>query len=519
MTEDARARLRMATLERERLRRKWDSLRNRDLFALAVLSLPRLLRAERCGIFVASPDGTELWLEAGTGVTERQIIVHSDGSMVGEVLRSGTPLQRRGLLDVAGAHAAVGEETRFAVRDALTYPIRNVAGTAVVGAVQLLNHMEEGPWTEEDLTLLGEIAYLLQETVQRLHEGQEILDEAGALDRRIHELDRAETAIRGGRMLRTFEPAEPLPSGGFLHHRWNGTVYPPFIDPTATKALTESWDTDEHDLFLCTHQKVGTHLAKKYLVELARHLLDYPEGHPMRTGDIGHDTVPWPEVMYSQHGRGRWAEFLAETAGHTRIWYVHCSYEDLPVRRIHPRSRFVVVTRDPRATAVSQYFFWKRHPLLQVPEDLDLDLFSSMFAEGDLYFGDYHRHVLSWLRRKDARIPRENLLVLRYEDLVERKLEAVDRLAAFVAPGRTLSPELRMEIALSTEFDTMKKSISENPGSFHLNPKVYFRSGKTNDWEEHLSPLAIEAIDQKTREVWGGESLITPPLDGLLTLD
>jgi hypothetical protein len=38
------------------------------------------------------------------------------------------------------------------------------------------------------------------------------------------------------------------------------------------------------------------------------------------------------------------------------------------------------------------------------------------------------------------------------------------------------------------------------PQSFHLDPKVYFRAGKTRDWEQHLSALAVEAIDQKTRE-------------------
>jgi hypothetical protein len=55
------------------------------------------------------------------------------------------------------------------------------------------------------------------------------------------------------------------------------------------------------------------------------------------------------------------------------------------------------------------------------------------------------------------------------------------------------------------------------PQSFHLDPKVYFRAGKTQDWEQHLSALAAEAIDQKTRELWGG-SLDTPPLDGIRTL-
>ena len=63
----------------------------------------------------------------------------------------------------------------------------------------------------------------------------------------------------------------------------------------------------------------------------------------------------------------------------------------------------------------------------------------------------------------------------------------------------------------------MKSELTENPQSFHLDPKVYFRAGKTRDWEQHLSTLAVEAIDQKSKQLWGG-SLDTPPLDGIRTL-
>ena len=57
-----------------------------------------------------------------------------------------------------------------------------------------------------------------------------------------------------------------------------------------------------------------------------------------------------------------------------------------------------------------------------------------------------------------------------------------------------------------------------NPQSFHLNPKVYFRAGTTNDWEQHLSPLAQEAINAKTTELWGADPSC-PPLIDLKTLN
>ena len=157
--------------------------------------------------------------------------------------------------------------------------------------------------------------------------------------------------------------------------------------------------------------------------------------------------------------------------------------------------------------------------MLQVPSSLELDEFVSLFLGGDLYFGDYHDHVLGWLRRADARISPEQVLVLRFEDLVTRKHDVADRLADFLEPGAKLDAGTRQAIAESTEFKTMKEKITRDPGTFHLNPKVYFRAGQTRDWEGRLSPLAVEAIDQKTQAVWGDGDLTCPSLEGLRTLD
>jgi hypothetical protein len=313
--------------------------------------------------------------------------------------------------------------------------------------------------------------------------------------------------------LKIFQPLELLGEQGFLHHRWKGKMYPPFIDPRAIEGLTNSWDTDEHDVFISTHQKVGTHLTKKFVVEILRLALEYPPGNPMATGDIGHHTVPWPEVMASQHGIDSFHEFLTRTAGYPRVWYTHCFLEDLPSRQIHPKSKFIVVIRDPRGAAVSQYFFYTSHPLLAVSPTLSMDLFVDMFVAGDLYFGDYHLHALGWIENKGLPIAKENLLVLQYEDLVEKKMEVASVLATFLVPGHNLTAAQLLQVANSTEFQTMKNAIVDNPGSFHFNPNTFFRSGQTTDWENHLSSAAVEAIDNKTRAVWGGASLTYPTLD------
>jgi hypothetical protein len=318
--------------------------------------------------------------------------------------------------------------------------------------------------------------------------------------------------------LTVFEPLDRLRPDGFLYRTWHGRIFPPFIDPAIGQALKDGWDTDEHDIFISTHQKVGTHLTKKFVVEILRHLLPYPEDSGIHAGDIGHGTVPWPEVLASQHGLDAFYEFLARTKGRPRVWYMHSPADVLPFRNIHPESRFIFVLRDPRSVAVSQYFFYKSHPLLGVPDSLTMEEFLPMFLDGGLYFGDYHQHTLDWVGGCGDRIARDRLLVLRYEDLVERKELAVDAIAGHVAPDKQLSSADRSAIAASTAFGTMKQGIIEKPGSFHFNPETFFRSGQTEGWKTQLDDNQRARIDEKSERVWGSGRFTHPDLGDALTI-
>lgn len=491
---------------RRQLSRRWDAVRNTDLLNLMVLTVPQLLRAERCGLFVLDPEADEIWLEAGTAVVQRQICVDPDESMVGRCLRDGRALRQQGLAGLAGAHHQVGDRLGYVVRTALTVPIAAEGGT-VVGALQVLNRRDGQPFDEADQACLEEVAFALAPSVQQMYASRDLLHRSDQLDAEIQLLQERAAALRPGHSFRTFEPAEPANLEGFLHHRWRGKCYPPFIDNRAIEHLSKTWDTQANDVLIATHQKVGTHLAKKYLVELIRQGADLPARHPMADGDIGHAAVPWPEVYLSQESEAAWNAFLAATSDRPRLWYTHCAIEDLPCRRVHLSTRFVVVIRDPRAVVVSQYFFWLRHPLLGLNTNLSLDRFVELFAEGDLYFGDYFNHVLGWLEPQASGMQDDQVCVLRYEDMVEQKLQCVHRLQAFLFPGQQLDHGQAQAIAASTDFEAMKQQISERPGSFHLNPQVYFRAGTKDNWRQHLSPAAEATIAAACRRRWAGREL------------
>ena len=123
--------------------------------------------------------------------------------------------------------------------------------------------------------------------------------------------------------------------------------------------------------------------------------------------------------------------------------------------------------------------------------------------QGDLYFGSYFRHIRGWLT-PEPRLLASQICALRYEDMVERKAETVEQLQQFLFPSATLEPERAAAIAAGTEFQAMKQGITENPGSFHLNPKLYFRAGTTDNWRQHLSPRAEALVATAAREQWAG---------------
>jgi hypothetical protein len=303
--------------------------------------------------------------------------------------------------------------------------------------------------------------------------------------------------------MKTFSAAKKRNDFGFLNIESENKIYPPFFNIDAIELLKENWETDSNDIFICTHQKVGTHLTKQFVSEILRAVYPYPENNPMSTGDIGHATIPWPEVMVSQYGYAHFQEFIAKTNHFPRVWYIHCENDDLPMKKIHPNSKFIYVFRDPKGAAVSQFHFYKSHPLLEVEKTLEMDQFISLFLEGNLYFGDYHEHVKNWILNTDLRINRDNFLVLSYEDLVENKILMTKKLASFLCSKILPSSKIR-EIIEATAFQNMKNKISENPGSFHFNVNTFFRSGKTDDWKKHLSVKNETDIDNKTAIRWNG---------------
>ena len=115
------------------------------------------------------------------------------------------------------------------------------------------------------------------------------------------------------------------------------------------------------------------------------------------------------------------------------------------------------------------------------------------FLQGEVPYGKYFDHVLSWWAHKDD----DNVLILKYEDVKKDLPSTVATIAKSI--GQDISKELVEEIAHKTTFENMKKDSSANCEWMHdshwtdLNP--YLRKGEVGGWKDYFTPEQVARLD------------------------
>lgn len=179
----------------EQLRKKqqlmekaWREAGNRKLLQFFVDIMPKTLSAERCSIFILDPVNEKAWLACGTGLTEKQLQVPTQNSIVGQVLETGKYVQEDDLEDQVGAHDVVAAKTGFVTRNALCVPVNGVTSKKVVGAIQVLNKLR-GDFTDDDREILERLAFHLEMNIENIYLRQELAKISMEMDQKIRKLE------------------------------------------------------------------------------------------------------------------------------------------------------------------------------------------------------------------------------------------------------------------------------------------------------------------------------------------
>jgi len=153
--------------------------------------LPELMSADRCTIFIMEKGSNKICSIFGTGLEEKQIEPPIEGSIVGQVIKSGQSRIENSLTDYRGYHSDTDEKTGFVSRNLICSPIKGITANSVSGAIQLLNKVGGEDFTEEDLSRLDEVAHFLSVSIESVVLNQEILTIASYLDKEVERLNQA----------------------------------------------------------------------------------------------------------------------------------------------------------------------------------------------------------------------------------------------------------------------------------------------------------------------------------------
>jgi hypothetical protein len=125
-------------------------------------TLPVLLNAEGCNIFVYDPAASKAWVDVGTG---DRFAAPLKGTLVGEVIATGSARIANDLLPGrAGRNRADGARDP-ARRNAVLVPVRSRLHDEVVGVIEVVNRKDGAGFGADDLVPLQEAAAIVQDLV------------------------------------------------------------------------------------------------------------------------------------------------------------------------------------------------------------------------------------------------------------------------------------------------------------------------------------------------------------------
>ncbi|KAF8787315.1 sulfotransferase 1B1-like [Argiope bruennichi] len=186
-----------------------------------------------------------------------------------------------------------------------------------------------------------------------------------------------------------------------------------------------------------------------------------------------------------------------------RVYKHHCPYNMV---QKNDKAKYIYIYRKPEDTIISYYHF----ALSLGFETPELDEFFEDFISGNIGYGHYFDHVLSFFDHKDD----ENVLLVSYEKLLLNKREEILRIAKYFGDEyyQTLSEnESIMDKVLEhTSFDYMKKNLSlTHPGEEGAKRKVnFFRKGTIGDGKQSLKPEQLKRLKDLAKKKLEGSDLL-----------
>ncbi len=271
----------------------------------------------------------------------------------------------------------------------------------------------------------------------------------------------------------------------FDNTSYAGINIPSCVTPESIAEMG-SLSLDPTDVFIVSFPKSGTTWTQN-IVKLLRNNCE-------KDGVQLQQSVPWIEA---NNDKNRFRVDLAALPK-PRAFKCHFPYDTIPSGKPHTTPcKYIYIARNPKDVIVSFYFHYARF-LVKRDLTLEWDLFFRNFIYGNLEFGDFFDHVLSWWAHRND----DNVLFLTFEDMKKDHRAAIACIANFIEAD--VSENVIDKVTAETSFNVMSKDNTANystsssivyPGS-----TPFMRKGEVGDWRNHLTAEQSAEIDQLCEE-------------------
>jgi hypothetical protein len=232
------------------------------------------------------------------------------------------------------------------------------------------------------------------------------------------------------------------------------------------------------DVFVATYPKCGTTWVQ-YIVYLLLH-----GGEPLVAGRSLGDVFPHLEEVGREEIAARPPPRLIKT---------HLPFERTPW---HEEARYVFVVRNPFDCAVSFYHHTRGFVRHYDFAEGTWETFFECFLAGEVDFGDYFDHLLSWWPHRAAR----NVLFLTYEALSAEPQAGIRRVGEFLG-GRAatlVADAAALErVVRQSSFEGMRADQDRWSSRRPANMPAFVRKGVVGDWAAQFSPEQARRLAAK----------------------
>ncbi|XP_052810646.1 sulfotransferase 4A1-like isoform X1 [Mya arenaria] len=258
----------------------------------------------------------------------------------------------------------------------------------------------------------------------------------------------------------------------------------------------EMMDTRPDDIWVCTHPRSGTTLTQEmsYLIET----LDFETANNVYLDD----RFPMIDILDDRLPFYRSVKH-AEQMSSPRFIKCHLPYFLLPEQLRQGKGRIIYIARNPK-DVVASYYRLQKWTDIEAEQDSSWDKFIDLFVQGKSLYGPWTKHVLGYWENRT----KDNMLYLKYEDLVQDLPGHVRTIAAFL--NKELSENDIDRICKHCHVESMRSNEKVNLSYYRdykwVNDNAYggfINKGKAGVWKDLLTPDAVKKIDLMVQELEG----------------